>query len=62
MKERTKDSLIHMVELIVMSGMLTIILYANASHFDETEVRTIMLMIASIIGFKAIAYRRRRCD
>lgn len=43
------------LHLTVVLGTLTLVLYMNAEHFDDTEIRTILTMFFALLGYKGIS-------
>jgi len=43
------------VRMALILGTLVVVLWMNASHFDETEIKTILTMFLALLGAEGLA-------
>lgn len=43
------------IRMTIMLGALVLVLWMNAAHFDETEIRTILAMFFTSLGVEGFA-------
>lgn len=42
------------IRMTLILGTLILVLYMNASHFDDTEIKTILTMFLALLGAEGI--------
>lgn len=48
------SSVIPLIRTVVVLIVLALVLWMNASHFDETEIKTVITMFIAILGAEGV--------